>query len=129
MAGLTDAYENQLREHLVGKAAWTMPSAIYLALFTTAPDDAGTGGVEVTGGAYARKLTVGTDWAAGGGSNATELIFPTATADWGTVVAVGLYDAATAGNLLAFGAVSPSVAVLTNQSARFNIAALTLTAD
>lgn len=129
MAGLSDYAEAKLREHLVAKAAWTMPGTVYLALFTTLPGENGAGGVEVTGGAYARKATAAADWAVGGGSNALELAWATATADWGTVVGVGLYDASTGGNLLAFGALTSNVVVLTGHTPRFQVAALVLTAD
>jgi len=90
---------------------------VYVGLFTTAPtSDAGvTGAVEVTGGAYARVATSGATWAtptassgsepavtAGFTTNAATITFPTSTASWGTVVAFGLFDASTGGNLLAW---------------------------
>jgi hypothetical protein len=100
-------------QHITGYTAiFTEPTA-YIALFTTAPtDDTGTGAVEVSGGAYARVATTqGTTgtWAAASTTtdptteaNALAITFPTATANWGTVVAFGMYDAATGGNLLAW---------------------------
>src|SRR5574337_98595 len=94
---------NALLNHMHGKTSFTMPT-VYMALFTTAPTmPAGTGGTEVSGGSYARVATSGTTWnsaAAESISNATAITFPTASASWGTVVAVGAYDAATSGNLL-----------------------------
>src|SRR4051812_37098982 len=87
MAGsINDATELKVLDHLVGKTTWTLPSTVYLALFTTAVNDAG-GGTECTGGSYARKLTAGSDWttaAAGATSNATVLTFVTPTGSWGT---------------------------------------------
>ena len=100
-------------QHITGYTAiFTEPTA-YIALFTTAPtDDTGTGAVEVSGGAYARVATTqGTSgtWAAASSgtdptteANALAITFPTASANWGTVVAFGMYDAATGGNLLAW---------------------------
>ena len=82
-----------------------MPSP-YLALFTAVGTDAGTGFTEVSGGSYARVAASGSVWNAASGSdpstitNASAVTFPTSTASWGNVIAVGLYDASTAGNLL-----------------------------
>lgn len=95
-----------LLQHLVGYSAiFTEPTA-YVALFTTAPTaDDGTGAVEVSGGSYARQATSVATWTAASApppliTNGAAIVFPTATADWGTVIAGGLYDAASGGNLL-----------------------------
>lgn len=108
MTGFTDRTSQGILGHLVGKTAiYSLPTT-YVALFTAVGSDAGTGFTEVTGGAYARVATAGGDWNSPSGSapsqisNASTLTFPTATADWGSVIAFGLYDAATAGNLLAW---------------------------
>lgn len=107
----------QILQHITGyQAIFAAPTA-YVALFTTAPTlDDGTSAVEVTGGGYARvATTTGTSGTWGAASTGTDpttisnsgsggavITFPTATASWGTVVAFGLYDAATGGNLLAW---------------------------
>ena len=78
-----------------------------LALFTTAPGEDGTGGVEVsnteTGYARIPVAANNTQWALsatqdGQGRtvyhNAVILQFPNATANWGTVSAIGLYSPA-----------------------------------
>ena len=80
----------------------------WLALFTdtntAVQRDAGTV-TEVAGGGYARQPVT---WAAPlspGGTMAQSgaLAFPTATTDWTTITAVGVYDALTAGHLLWWG--------------------------
>jgi len=108
MTGFTDRVSQGILGHITGKSAiFTMPTC-YLALFTGVGNDAGTGFTEVTGGAYARVSTAATDWNSASGSapstisNLNTLTFPTATANWGSVIAFGLYDASTAGNLLAW---------------------------
>lgn len=110
MSSFSDYLENELLDHVFGAAAYTAPSSIYVALFTVAPTDAG-GGTEVTGGSYTRATVTNnaTNFpAASGGakSNANAITFATATANWGTVVAVGLYDASSGGNLLAWDAIT-----------------------
>jgi len=98
MAGSkSDFLELKLLDHVLGNTAYTAPTIVYVALYTVAPTDAG-GGTEVTGGAYARVAVTNniTNWpAAAGGlkSNGTEIVFPTATASWGTVVAFAVLDA------------------------------------
>lgn len=106
MTGLTDYSSQNVLNYMTGKTAMpTLPTG-YLALFTAAGIDAGTGFTEVTGGSYARVTTSGASWNAASGSapsttsNSATLSFPAATASWGTVIAFGIYDAATNGNLL-----------------------------
>jgi hypothetical protein len=97
-------------QHITGYQAIFAEPTAYVALFTTAPsDDTGSGAVEVSGGGYARVATSAATWnAASTGtdpttlSNAAAITFAAATASWGTVVAIGLYDAASGGNLLAW---------------------------
>jgi hypothetical protein len=108
MTGFSDRTAQGILNHITGKSAlFAMPTA-YVALFTAVGTDAGTGFTEVSGGAYARVSTATGDWNAASGSapslitNANPLVFPTATASWGTIIAFGLYDAPTGGNLLAW---------------------------
>lgn len=82
------------------------PATVYVALFTAAPSVAG-GGTEVSGGDYARAAVTNDatnfpDAVAGVKSNAVAIPFPQAVALWGTVVAAGIFDAASGGNLLDF---------------------------
>lgn len=128
MASFTDYTENKVLDHVVGKTAFTMP-AIWVALFTAAPSDAG-GGTEVTGGSYARKATAGTDWAAaaaGATSNATTLTFVTPTASWGTVTHFALMDAATVGNMIAWAPLTTSQAIGSGNTVSFAIGDLDVT--
>lgn len=106
MTGFTDRVAQGILNHVVGKTTlFTLPTA-YVALFTATGTDAGSGFSEPSGGAYARVATAAGDWNSATGSapsqitNANPVNFPTATANWGNIVAFGLYDALTAGNLL-----------------------------
>ena len=141
MAGNKSQYfENALLNWLKGTAFPAAPATVYVALFTTAPsNDTGSGAVEVSGGAYARvSITTSSGWSAisGGGSSATPeqisnaatLTYPTATANWGTVVAIGLYDAASGGNLLYWNAIT-SQTINSGAVASFAAGALVVTDD
>ena len=112
MSALSDYAENKLLDHLLAKTSFTMPSNVYLALYTATPSDAG-GGTEVSGGTYARQLLVFNS-ASGGASNPTaDVVFPIASANWGTISHLGIFDASTAGNLLIWGALTVSKTINT----------------
>lgn len=101
MAGnLSNYLENKLIDHFLGTTAFTIPAAVYIALYTVAPGDAG-GGTEVTGGSYARQTAAFTASSAGATSNSANVDFVAMPA--ATVVAIGVHDASTAGNLLLHG--------------------------
>ena len=134
MAGSkSDFLELELLDHVIGNAAYTAPATVYIALYTVAPTDAG-GGTEVTGGAYVRLAITNnaTNWpaaAAGLKSNGTIFTFVTATANWGTVVAFGILDAVSAGNLLWWADLTVSKVVNNGDTASFPIGDIDLTED
>lgn len=97
--------ENKVLDHVLGTTAFTKPSGVYLALFTSDPTDAGTG-TEVSGGSYARKVITFNASSNGSTSNAADVLFAAATASWGSVTHIGLLDALTGGNLLWHGPVA-----------------------
>ena len=132
MAGKTSYLEAKLIDHTTGKTAYTMPT-VYVGLLTAAPTDT-TGGTEVSGGSYARKSTAGADWNAASGnpastSNANAITFVQASGAWGTVTHFALYDAASAGNMLRWGALGTSKTIGTGDTASFAAGALTITED
>lgn len=104
---------DKLLDHLLGKTSYTMPT-VYVCLYTVLPTEpAGTGGTEVSVGSYARvQLSTHTAAASSGSASSNaDITFATATADWGTIVGIGLFDASSAGNLLASGALATSKTV------------------
>lgn len=110
MAGKSDYLENEVLDHVLGGGDYTRPATVYVALFNVAPTDAG-GGTEFTGGNYARLAVTNnaTNFpAASGGSksNGVDFTFPETTASHGTLVAVGIYDALTVGNLMFWNTVT-----------------------
>ena len=126
MAELSDYAESKLL-NLMRNVAWASFNA-YVALFTTATADDGTG-TEVSGGGYARQL-VGLSEAIGAGgltSNAADIIFPTATADWGTVTHIAIMDAATGGNMIMHSPLDASKAIATGDTFKINMGDLNVT--
>ena len=101
MAGnLTNYLENKLIDHFLGTTSYTMPTDVYVALFTVAPSDA-AGGTEVTGGSYARQIATFTAASSGATSNDSNIDFTGMPA--ATTVAIGIFDALTTGNMLLYG--------------------------
>ena len=128
MAGFSDYLEDKVLEHVFGGNAYSAPSTLYVALYTSAPSDTG-GGTEVSGGGYVRKTSTfnvsGTNPTTA--SNAGAVEYPTATANYGTVVAVGIFDALSSGNLLAYANLTTSKVVSTGDVFRFNTGDLDVT--
>ena len=103
MAGsFSDYLEDKLLKHAFTNTTYTPAATMYVGLYTAAPTDAG-GGTQVSGGSYAR---VSVSFSVSGTgtlcTNSAAVEFTAATASWGTIVAVGVFDASTAGNLLAW---------------------------
>ncbi len=141
----TDYLDGALNQMVFGDTAYTVPADLYIALSTTTPVQAkGTATpywnfTEPSGSAYARVTVANntTNWVAAASQpatgqeqdNGTAITFPTATGSWGTVTYFGIFDAATAGNLLAFGALTTSQTISSGDTASFAAAALTITLD
>jgi len=117
----SDYLEDKVLDHVFGGNAFTAPSTLYVALFTVAPSDTG-GGTEVSGGAYARQTATfnvsGTNPTEA--SNTASIEYPTATASYGTVLAVGVFDALSGGNLLAYSTLTTNKAIDTGDVFRIN---------
>lgn len=134
MANASDYLEGQIRAHIFRTASFTKPTVLAVALYTVTPTDAG-GGTEVTGGSYARvsRNPLDANWTAASSTdgltdNAAAITFPTPTANWGTIVAFGIFDATTAGNLLVWGPITPNKTVNNGDPApEFAIGALDIT--
>jgi hypothetical protein len=107
----SNTFETHVLNYTFTTTSVTRPTAWYLALFTSNPgEDASGTEVSTSGTAYARQsatFTVSGNTA----SNSAAIEFPTATASYGTVTHVGVFDASTGGNLIAYSALSTSKAV------------------
>ena len=105
---------------ILRSGAYTPDTKVYIALFTKEPNTAGLGGTEVEINAstkYARvEVTNGagawTDPDSGGAtleiSNVAEITFPVPGTSWGTIVAAGIYNQATGGDLMWIGKIGTS---------------------
>jgi len=112
-----------------GGNAYTAPATLYLALHTASPaEDASGAEVSTSGTAYARQTVTFT---VSGNTATTNAVieYSTATASFGTVTHVGIWDASTAGNLLAYAALTSSKAIDTGDVFRVPTGDLDITLD
>lgn len=144
MAAMSDYLENKLIDQIFRAQAFTFPSTLYVGLLTAAPSDTG-GGTEVSGSNYSRVSvtaslanfagtqsagsTTASSGTGGTTSNNGAINFPTPSGSWGTVTHFGIYDAASAGNLLFYGALTTSKTINTNDVVSFAAGALTVQID
>lgn len=96
---MSNFLENALINATLRATTYTSPATVYVSLWTSDPTDAGSG-TEVSGGSYARTAVTFGAPSNGTSLNNADVIFPTATASWGTVGWIGINDASTSGNLL-----------------------------
>jgi len=126
MAEMSNFLENELYDHVLRNASYTSPSNIYVSLHTADPTDAGTG-TEVSGGSYARTaVTMGAP-TNGSGTNSTDVQFPQATGDWGTVTHIGIWDATSSGNMLFHTPLDTSKNITTGDVFKIASGSLTVT--
>lgn len=104
---------------------YAAPSSVYVALFTGAVNESG-GGIEVTGGSYARVVRPFTV-TNGSAANTSLVTFPTASADWGAVVDFAIFNALTGGNMLYYGTLGTPRSILNGDAPKFNAGQLVIT--
>lgn len=123
----SNEFETRVLNYVFTTSSVTRPTTWRVALYTGAPSDTG-GGTEVSGGAYARQaVTFSVSGNTATNSGAVE--YPTATASYGTVSHVGVFDAATGGNLIAYAALSASKAIDTGDVFRVPAGDLDITLE
>ena len=131
MGGFSDYWENKILDHIFGKGSYTPPT-IYAGLSTADPTDTGSGLAEPSGNGYARVQTSACDWnAASNGTldNSSDITFTQATGNWGMITHFALFDAATAGNMLAHGALNQPKSISESDTARFEAGDLNISLD
>ncbi|HVY54746.1 MAG TPA: hypothetical protein VHC46_03225, partial [Thermodesulfobacteriota bacterium] len=115
-------------DHLLGSAAFTFDTSVFLALYTTNPTAADSG-TEASGGGYAR-LAIDFNTASGGSASNTDLEdFGTASANIGTISHFGIRDNSPGGNLHVFGAWNTALAVNSGDTYRVPAGNLTVALD
>jgi hypothetical protein len=127
MTMLSNYLEGKWVEHVLRNTAYTSPgTSVYVSLHTADPTDAGNG-AEVSGNNYSRVQVTAWDAAASRATQNTNAInFATPSGSWGTCTHYGIWDAATVGNLLFYGALTSSIAPTSGATVQFAAGALDL---
>ncbi len=128
MGSLSNYLELELLDHVLKTTSYTVPTNIYVALSTADPTEGGGSIAEPSGNGYAR--TVCNTWATAASrttSNGIAVTFPTASGSWGTITHYALFDASTAGNMLAYGSLTTSNSVVNGNVVTFAIGEIDIT--
>ena len=126
MAEMSNFLENSLIDATLRNTAYTSPTTVYLALYTSDPTDADTG-TEVSGTSYARQsITFGSP-SNGASTNSAAIEFPQAGGSWGTITHIGIRDALTTGNLLYHSPLDASKTIATGDVFRVASGSLSVT--
>ena len=128
MAEFTNYLENKLLDHVLNNASFTSPTTVYVGLFTAAPTDT-TSGTEVSGGSYARQVLSVSTASDGVVTSDADISFPQATANWGTIVALGIHDALSSGNLLMYTDLTTTKTIDAGDILKVSSGSLTVTLD
>lgn len=131
MAAASEYLSEKILGSVLNGDAFPVPAETYLALSTTATSDVGA--ITEPGAGYARVSVQGI-WGIVGlntglGQNISQIIFPSAGEDWGTITHIAFFDAAVGGNMLIHGPLEASVSVTSGQTARFLTQDLQLVVD
>lgn len=133
MSAMTDYLEKKLCDHTLGITAYSKPTTTYTSLMTADPTDVGlhTAEVSTTSTGYARQSITSSMNAAnattGLSDNATAITHGPASADWGTILYIGIEDATAAGNQLLHGAATASRTIQTGDSYQLAAGQLAIT--
>lgn len=125
----SDTFETRILQWALEPASSpTRPSAVYIALFNADPTDTGAGATELSGSGYSRK-PVSFVVSGNTASNTAAVEFDVATAAWGTISHIGVYDAASAGNMIAHAALTTAKTIDANDVLRFPAGDIDVTLD
>ena len=126
MAEMSTYLENALINATLRNTSYTSVATVYVGLHTADPTDAGTG-TEVSGGSYARTAVTFGAPSDGVSTNSATVEFPQATANWGTVSHIGIWDASSTGNLLYHTALDTSKTIETGDIFKIASGSLSVT--
>lgn len=125
---LTDAAETAALRFLLGQSPTAPTTPFRLALFTSDPTETGAAGTEVSssGTAYVRQTIAFNTESGGASANTSQIDFPAATANWGTITHIGIYDSAGSPVMYWYAPLSASVVINTTDIFRVNAGDITV---
>ncbi|UOF77889.1 b-glycanase [Caudoviricetes sp.] len=121
----TSYTDNKLIDHLLGSNTFTKPASKYVALYVGDPVGSGTE-ISTSGSAYARQ-SASFSISGGVATNSGNIEYATATAAWGTITHVAIFDASTSGNMLVSAELSSAKTIGTGDVLRIPTGQLSVT--
>lgn len=130
MAGsFSDYLEDKVLRHVFTNTTYTPPSTLYVALFTTAASDTGPGTeVSTSATGYVRQSAAfSVSGTATTATNTAAIEWSAALTTWGTITHVGIFDAASAGNMIAWADLTTSRTINSGDIFRVPASSLSVT--
>lgn len=131
MGGFSDYWESKILNYIFNKEGFTPPT-IFVGLSAADPTDDGTALAEPGGNNYSRVQTSASDWNVSSGgilNNLSVIVFAMATGNWGSITHFVLFDAATGGNMLAYGSLGESRTVGAGDIVKFGVSEMEIKLD
>lgn len=126
MSEISNYLENALINGTLRGTTFTAPASVFVSLHTADPTDAGSG-TEVSGGSYVRQAATFGAPSNGVSTTTADITYPQATASYGTVSFIGIFDASTSGNLLYHTALDTAKTIDTGDIFKIAAGSLTVT--
>ena len=126
MSEMSNYLETKILDYVLTNTADWAPTTVYLALHTADPAEDGSG-AEVSGGSYARQACAFDATHATGGNTANTSAESFTGMPACTVSHIGIWDHASAGNLLFYTAVDASKTVASGDTISVAAGAVTVT--
>ena len=128
MAAFSNYMEDAITAWINGTTFPSAPTNTYVQLYSQDPTDAGS----ATGALYTRVTYAASGWTRGTGgagtlSNTNAITMQSSAGSAATASHFAVFDAATSGNLLFYGALSASKSIAAGDEVKFNALQLTLT--
>jgi hypothetical protein len=128
MAAFSNYMEDAITAWINGTTFPSAPTNTYVQLYSQDPTDAGS----ATGALYTRVTYAASGWTRGTGgagtlSNTNAITMQSSAGSPATASHFAVFDAATSGNLLFYGALSASKSIAIGDEVKFNALQLTLT--
>lgn len=126
---MSNYLENKVLNHICGNSNYTAPPVLYAGLLTELIDGEEGQATEIAENSYERagiSFGIAED---GVISNDTDVDFPVAEEEWGTVKAVAIYDSKTNGSMLFYTNLETEQNIIVDNQLIFKTGKLTISLD
>lgn len=129
MSKFSDYLETQILNSTLKGGTFPTITAAYLAVFIGDPTDAASGGAEGSWTNYARQAMSFGTISGGAVNSSTQLQFPALVGSNVTISHIGIFDAATSGNMLYHTNLATSKTLTADDVLSFAVSGVTVTLD